>query len=285
MFQAILETARRRIPIRLTLVAALALVVGGGSAASPGIAAPAGGVCKITFTRTSDTKTNPALGLSGLIFMGSHNYDPATRSGGSGTTAFELGDTDGFLTLYILMNEWRASGQLEANRSKPVLFHRTDLLLALDATERGLSYQRAVMDRADSQASEINIKTKSLISMKIETLSVISDGLRAVLSGNGSMVEIPPGFMSVRIGIFLDRLTGPDQQIMAQYPDRSAGEKFNVLCDPSAPSALVGQLLCGYSLTNAKRRDDGLCLKGMSMNRSASVPRCRRANAKDECPA
>ena len=62
-------------------------------------------VCRVQFTGHSTVRYNPALNLTGRIIIGQHNYDSAVRQGGSTQTRFEVLDSDGFLTLYILVNE------------------------------------------------------------------------------------------------------------------------------------------------------------------------------------
>lgn len=268
--------------LRTSLVAMVALAVGG--AGPPGPAAQAAGVCQVDFTGISDIVYNPQLGLYGPIIMGSHNFTPATRTGGPNSTTFELLDADGFLTLVILLNEWRASGQLQRNATDGVVFQRADLALALDAADRGLRYHQAVLNRLEENRPDNYADARRLLVMKLEGFQILADGLRPRLSGGGAAIELNPGFLSGRIGRFLDGLApGPDQLMMAQYFDRPTGNTPNVLCDGAAASTLVGQVLCGYRFADGVAREPAICPQGIRFTRLAALPRCRREGGQDVC--
>ncbi|WP_292064858.1 hypothetical protein [Brevundimonas sp. UBA7664] len=268
--------------LRASLVALMALAVGG--AGPPGPAAQAGGVCQVDFTGISDIVYNPQLGLSGPIIMGSHNFTPVTRTGGPNSTTFELLDADGFLTLVILLNEWRASGQLQRNATEGVVFQRADLALALDAADRGLRYHQVVLNRLEENRPDNYADARRLLLMKLEGLGILADGLRPRLSGAAAAIELNPGFLSGRIGRFLDGLApGPEQSMMAQYLDRPTGNTPNVLCDGAAASTVVGQVLCGYRFADGVAREPAICPQGIRFTRLAALPRCRREGGQDVC--
>ena len=286
MTQDIVRTSARSLVgltlLRASLVALMAFAVGG--AGPPGPAAQAGGVCQVDFTGISDIVYNPQLGLSGPIIMGSHNFTPATRMGGPNSTTFELLDADGFLTLVILLNEWRASGQLQRNATEGVVFQRADLALALDAADRGLRYHQAVLNRLEEDRPDNYADARRLLVMKLEGFRILADGLRPRLSGGGAAIELTPGFLSGRIGRFLDGLVpGPEQSMMAQYLDRPTGNTPNVLCDGAAASTLVGRVLCGYRFADGVAREPAICPQGIRFTRLATLPRCRREGSQDVC--
>ena len=274
-------------PVLGALLAGTLALAADGVAAAPveQPAAQAGGVCEVVFSRISDVTYNPTLDLSGPIIVGSHSYVPETRTGGAGSTGFEVLDNDGFLTLVILLNEWRASGQLKRNESGTVAFQRSDLVLALDAVDRGLRYHQVLSDYTDANRPENYADVRRLLMLKLEGLRVLAEGLRPRLAGGAATVQLPPGLLSARRGLFLDRLAvGPEQLIQAQYLDRPTGDAQNVLCDGTAKSAFLGQVLCGYRFADGKAREPAICPEGLTFNRLAVVPRCRRVGGQDTCP-
>lgn len=280
--QASVMAVCRRPLLRGSLAATMAFAVCGAGPAEP--VAQASAACQVAFTRISDVVYNPQLGLSGTIIVGNHNYAPATRSAGPDSTNFEVLDTDGFLTLIILLNEWRASGQLERNATEAVAFERSDLVLALDAVDRGLRYHQVLLTRVDETPIDNPAAARRLLMLKLEGLRVLAEGLRPRLAGGAATVELTPGFLSARMGRFLDGLApGPDQSIMAQYLDRPTGSTPNVLCDGAAASAFLGQLLCGYRFADGAAREPAICPQGIRFTRLAALQRCRRVGGQDVC--
>lgn len=279
--RASVQTRAGRAILRASCAAAVALVVGGASS-SPARPAAQTGECRVEFTGISDVAYNPALQLSGVIIKGSHNYAPATLSGGSGATPFEVLDHDGFLTLFILLNEWRASGQLDRNATEAVDFRRGDLALALEAVERGLRYHEAVATTITDDTPNRE-DARRLLALKADGMRAIAEGLRPAMSGDQGLVELPAGFLSARMGLFLDRLTPPEQIMQAQYLDRPTGGAPNILCDRSAASAFIGHLLCGYQFASGQAREPAVCPQGIRLTRLAALPRCRRVGGQDVC--
>jgi hypothetical protein len=286
MIANIFRTASRTLSactlMRASCAAALALAVGGADGAQASPAAQAG-QCRVEFTGLSDVVYNPALELSGLLIQGNHNYASDTRVGGSDSTAFEVLDPDGFLILYVLLNEWRISGQLDQNATRAVRFERSDLALALEAAEMGLNYQQVLTAKVEQERLDNSADILRLLAMKTEGMRLIIEGLRPLLGSGTGPVELPAGFLGVRMARFLDQLAPPGQTIMAQYLDRSTGRAPNVLCDPAAASVIVGQILCGYRFANGQAREPAVCPQGLRLNRLALQPRCRRVGGQDVC--
>jgi len=266
------------------IVAAAALCLT-GAAAAPTDGQQDSSVCQVEFTAQSDVLYNPDLDLTGRIITGRHNYSATTRSGSSTWTDFEVLDNDSFLILYVLANEWKASGLLERNRREAVGFPRTDIELALAATRMGLIYHRTLKAKVERESPANAADILALLALKIESLLVLQTGLEQYAGGSASTVELPPGFLSTRMGPMLDGLVpGPEQRTMAQYLDRTTGKSVpNVLCSHDAASAFVGQLLCGFRVTTATAREPAICPDGLRLTRLSSLPVCRRAAGVDQC--
>lgn len=267
----------------LLAVVALTCAVPTGPAVGATPAVQSGRACTIEFTGMSGVVYNAELDLTGLIVMGHHNYSPATRSGGAGSEEFEVLDTDGFLTLYILLNQWQASGQLERNLTEPVDYHRSDVELAAEVVGMGLQYHHVLVERIAVSRPANYTAVRRLLAFKIEGLVSIQEGLERALRQSGDQIELPPGFISARMGLLLDGLTGPDQFMMAQYRDPASSESAVVLCQDGGSSTFVSQLLCGHRFRSASPRDPAICPEGLRLNRLASLPFCRRVNGADVC--
>lgn len=255
-----------------------------GSTTAPATARQAASVCRVQFTGLSTVRYNPGLNLTGFIIMGQHNYDSTTRSGGAASTDFEVLDNDGYLTLIMLMNEWQASGKLGRNQTRIVTYPRSDILLALDAASMGVAYHRILAGMVEREQPENATTILSLLALKTEAMTALEQGLRSALDRSPGGVDLPPGFLTARLGVILDGLhPGPGQFIQTQYLDRPTGDGPNILCNADARSVVIGQVFCGTRFTDGAARDAAFCPEGVRLNQLSSLPRCRRIGQQDQC--
>lgn len=281
-------TTKRSLPLGLApgLTAGLVAVFILGSTTEPARAQRAA-ACRVQFTVLSTVRFNAAHNLTGLVISGRH--DPI--SGGAAPPSasdFEVLDTDGLLTLYILMNGWQASGQLERNARGSVAYHRSDLMLALEATQNGIAYARTVRAEAERRALPTLAEVAEGAQERIDGLQGLQDGIRRVIGSDGDMIEVSPGLITDQLAAFLDRFRpGGAERLFAQYSDLRAGRGPDVLCDPDSPSDLVGRLLCQQPFSGRAAPTQSACREGVTFSRLAAATRCQRASPRsaDVCPA
>lgn len=194
--------------------------------------------------------------LPAIMYFGRHNMTPDARYAN-----FRIIDDDGFLTLLMVFLDLRQSGQfprhLQVDGANLYDDQRT---LLLRAAEIGETYSRALMARADAlpegqrtaavlearenaarDLAEWQSLRESLETLPI-TLTFEQTGFR--------WFSMPRGFLSRwtrRLEDFFEGEGSPS------YGDAATGQRSR-LCDPDAPSALIGRALCAIDFNTGYLR-------------------------------
>lgn len=241
---------------RLGLVAVLALL---SAAGAPVQAAPA--ACKVTWTSARHLEFGDQK-LSTTVYQG--------RYEGPATAEFTLMDDDGFLTLAILASQWQSDGRAQANLTAPVTLRKAELELAMRAARIGTAYQASLL-RGDQTGLD---QEPAEYEARQEFFRVLAADLRGLIAraGPGGVI-VPAGFIRDRFGTTLERLApGSPRRIHTYYIDPAKPDEAHPFCDPKAPNALVGQILCSRNFVTGAQRTGSACPGGVSFNDLAAIP-------------
>lgn len=241
---------------RLGFLAVLALLT---TASATVDAAPA--ACKVTWTSLSHLEIGDDK-LSATVIRGSYE--------GPSTADFTIMDDDGFLTLAILVNQWQSDGRAQANLTGPVTLRKAELELALRAARIGTAYQASLLRGAGEGLEE----DPSEYEGRQEALRLLSADLRGLIAKAGAgSVSVRTGFIRDRLAVMLERLApGAAKPIRAYYIDPAKPDEAHPFCDPKAPNALVGQILCSRNFLTGAQRSTSACPGGVTFTDLAALP-------------
>jgi len=260
--------------MRAVSAAAVAALWLAGGAAEPAGSAAAGAACKVTFTGQS------------RIFWGEEHLSATVWRGryeGPASAEFGAIDDDGVLTLAILVAHWQADGRAQANLTGPVTLAKAELELALRAAVIGTAYQASLLRAGEGNADEIAEWEE-----RQETNRALAAELRRLIAAAGPKgASAPKSFIRDRIGLYLERFVpGAPKQLKVHYVDPSDPEVQSPFCDPAAPNALVGKILCGRNFATGALRPANACPGGVAFTGLLTAPVCNRAETGEAgCPA
>jgi len=242
-----------------TMIALGALALAAGLA--PARAAPPA-ACKVGWSSVSRIVYGDES-LSAVVYRG--------RYAGPADSAFTVMDDDGVLTLALLVSQWQSDGRAAANLTGPVRLRKAELELAEQAARIGTAYQASLLrsgggDETDRAEYEERQEIMRRLAAELRRLSA-----RAGTAG----VNVPAGFIRDRIGVFLERfMPGAPNRLEVYYVDPAAPTVANPFCDPKAPNALVGQLICGRNFATGAARPVAACPGGVVFEDLSAAPVC-----------
>ena len=266
---------------RLTAVAAGTLSI--GAAAPPPVQSPQ--ACRVEFTQLNEFIYGPEK-LKVLVIEGHHTVPARPGSATDSPTAFQVLDLNGIFEMAVLVNHWRSSGAFHRNLTEPVNVPRRDVLMLLDAADRGLAYVdvEVATIRALPPAERMNESTafflRILEDMRPELLRVQATAAAALdqSGASASSVVLPRGVMSNPIGVGLDRfLPGAPNQLFSLYFDRAVGGERQLFCGSSAANSTIEEAFCGFVFSTGVRRDPAFCPEGLVVGELARAKFCRRS--------
>lgn len=208
-------------------------------------AASAREACRVQFSEVAlEPYQSGGRTLYRLRIRGEHNFDPATRTGGTARTRFDVTDGDGFFSIAVLTARWRGASAGDA-ASRTVRVPRAEMESLRRATEVGQAYYARVGEiistpprpaNYDAMMEQIGPKTRVLAELQI--LGDETEGDRADEIETFNFLT----WLQVQMARFRSHDGG---DLMSAYRDNLIeGAPPNTLCDPAAVSAIVGVLAC-----------------------------------------
>lgn len=236
--------------------------------------------CSVNYTGISEVTYNPQLNLNGLIIKGNHS-----APSGATRTDFEVLDTDGFLTMAALHSSWQSRRLLQGlvTPSHPVPFidlPLTDINMLKAAAQMGKHYHQTVKAKIDAERPANYADANALLVRKIAFNTNLLRKLDewVFLRGRVPLTQIRE-FISSDLE---DLAPGADQTMMAQYLDRNAGDRPQVLCNPGNASQMVGQVVCAFNYETSARRDPNFCPGGIRFDDLGTTSVCQRVAGVDQ---
>lgn len=235
--------------------------------------------CNVNYTGISEVAYNPQLNLNGLIIKGNHSAPSGTT-----TTNFEVLDTDGFLTIAALHSSWQARRLLQgiSTPSHPVPFIDlpiTDINMLRAAAQMGKHYHETVKAKIDAERPANYADANRLLVRKIAFDTALLRKLDEWVLLRG---RVPLSQIRETISSSLEDLApGAEQTMMAQYLDRDAGDRPQVLCNPGNASQMVGQVVCAFNYETSARRDPNFCPGGIRFDDLGTTSVCQRVAGVD----
>ncbi len=249
---------------RLRSLAALAalMLAAGSVGAQP---APA---CQVAWTGMTRFTYDEGRG-SAVVLRGSHSL--------GGPTTFGVTDDDGFLTLAVLLNQWRADGRAAANATERVTLRRDELELALQAARIGLAYQAGVVRGMGGAASDEDgdSDARSALERQEYMRLTVAELRRLIALASPSGVTVPKGFIRARFAETLERFApGAANSMEVYYFDYGDGQTASQFCRPGQKNRLVGEVLCSRNFVTGAARAGTPCPDGVALNDLAAAPVC-----------
>jgi len=224
--------------------------------------------CRVRFTEiTAETYNSGGRKMDRLVLKGNHSYRPASNSGGSATTAFEIVDGDGYLTIAILTSRWRSISE-ESGSSDSARVSNAELQGLRQLVEMGQAYYTRGLEIISANPPENyeRMRDQAIKKMRLlgEVLIALSQARDYRPSDNTVVIDI--AWFRQLLGRF-----GLGGDLQAQYRDKLLNEGApNLMCDPKAASPVVGMLACAGALP-APTYNKPLCPDGLSFD-PALVP-------------
>lgn len=244
---------------------AILLLAAGSAGAQP---APA---CQVTWTGMTRFTYDEGKGAA-VVLRGSHSL--------GGPTTFGVTDDDGFLTLAVLVNQWRADGRAAANETGRVSLRRNELELALQAAKVGLAYQAGVVRDMGGAASDQDgdADGKAALERQEYMRTTVAEVRRLIALSSPAGVTVPKGFIRKRFADTLERFApaaaDPLEVYYFDYDDTQTASQF---CRPGQKNRLVGEVLCSRSFVTGAMRAGTPCPDGVAFNDLAATPVCEGA--------
>ena len=221
------------------------------------------------------------------ILLGSYEQPTAKRTlpalmvagtASPGGQAFNFFDDDGFLTLAMLVSAWQAGGQTAANLTADVTVDRGDIVLMEYVSRVGSGYFQAILDYA---ATRNDLTAQQVIEVdqakaQLALFQRMGTQARASLAANGGDGTNPtlPRHFITDLGDYLETLRpSASQAVNSRYNDL-ATQKTSRLCDPDAPSALLGRMLCDRNLGTGAVRATPYCRSSAGITSPARALVC-----------
>jgi len=241
-----------RRPLLLAALAALSL-------APAEYASAAGANCRVSWISGARVE----VGDDKLV---AYDYRGAFEMGDR--SEFTLRDDDGFLTLAILMARWQSDGRAARNLTERVTIPTRELDAARRAGQVGTAYQASLLRSGEGgeDPSEYEARQEYFRSLAAEMKALMAK------AGSGG-VTVRSGYLRDRFGVMLERLApGSPRRIEVYYIDPAKPDVANAFCDPKAPVALVGRVLCNNNFVTGAARADAICPDGVQMDDLAAAP-------------
>ncbi len=249
----------------LTALAVLALAA--GSAGAQPASAPA---CQVAFTGMTRFTYDEGRG-SAVVLRGRHSL--------GGDTPFGVTDDDGYLTLAVLLNQWRSDGRAAKNDTDRVTLRRNELELALQAAKIGLAYQANVIrERGGAAAEGEDADGAGALERQEYMRTTVAELRRLIaLAGPGGVI-VPKGFIRARFGDRIERFApGAANPLEVYYFDYDDTQTASQFCRPGQKNRLVGEVLCSRNFVTGAARVGTPCSDGVALNDLAATPVCEGA--------
>ena len=168
-------------------------------------------------------------------------------------------DDDGILTLAMLAQQFAARGMLKENlganyggEARSVFVHREAIALARGAAQMGIRYfttvNRLTLAQPASQRGpndERDMEVNRLLILQLQQVEAMAS--KELGETSNLQVSVGAGYLRRWIGDFVHASMRTRAYTSFEPHDGNQALRSG-LCDPAAPSRLLGRLLCGYDV-------------------------------------
>lgn len=236
-------------------------------------------ICWVNFTGIEEQQTPDGRQL--LVWTGEHNYSPQTDLGGSETTEFQIVDHDGFFTILVLARLHHQSGResrsVRVDDAQWTPVPKAEMALMRAALGIGAVYYPAAIAYGsglqpppagwDETLRQLGDK-RHLMEMWSNELT--EESATALQTADSILSQDYPRVTGI-LAMFASNLS----TMRSTYRDQAVtGAPRSQTCEPSAPNALIGKIICAGSATRYELISDS-CRKGV---RFSALPPMSRAD-------